>query len=245
MKDKKLIAKFMGGSQSYGLSTPESDEDVRGVFLHTDPFYIIGLGRYEHVEDIKDGNDIKYKEFRAFVNLLRKGNTEAVEMLFLADERFEILTEEMVKIRQCKYSLIEPEKLFKVLLGYMQGEKRLMNGERTGKLGSKRKNAIDKYGFSPKSATQLFRLAWAGRIFFNKGYFPVNIREENEDFANYLMAVKTNPERFTKEELNAKVNQMEKELKEAFDSRKNFGYEFSDVVANDLVCETYTKVLDK
>lgn len=242
----KIICEFLGGSHSYGLNTPASDEDVRGVFVHTDPRFIVGLGRYEHQENIADGNDIKHKEFRAFVNLLKKGNSEAIEALFLPEDQFTVLDPIFVKLRNNRDCLIDPERLFKVLLGYMSGELRLANGERTGKLGGKRKAQIDKYGFSPKNFVQLFRLAWAGRVFFKTGEFPVNIVKADKGFADKLLVVKTHPENFNVKELNAYAAKLEKELKAAFDEVKPNGFRtgFDDELANRLVVETYKDILN-
>lgn len=78
--------------------------------------------------------------------------------------------------------------MFRCLLGYMQGERRLANGERTGQLGSKRKAHLDKYGFSPKNFTQLFRLASCGKALFEKGYFPVNMKQYDTNVHTFLMS---------------------------------------------------------
>lgn len=241
----KVISQFLGGSHAYGLNTPDSDEDVRGVFVHTDPRYIVGLGRYEHQEDIANGNDIKHKEFRAFVNLLRKGNSEAIEMLYHDRKEFDVLEPEFKLLRDHRDSLVDPHRLFKVLLGYMQGEKRLANGERTGKLGGKRKAQIDKYGFSPKNFVQLFRLAQCGMWFFDQNHFFVNVMAYDKGFGEWLLDIKTHPENHRKDELNKAVEAAEKNLKLAYDDNiKKFTTKFDEDLANELVVKTYLKVLN-
>ena len=240
----ELILKFKGGSHAYGLQTPESDVDWRGVFLHSEPKYIIGLDRYEHQEDTKDGKDEKYKEFRAFLNLLRNANSEAIESLFINESDTEIYSETMMYLRDNRAKLLDSQKLFKCLSGYIHGEKRLANGERTGKLGSKRKNAIELYGFSQKNFCQLIRLAWAGCVFFRKGYFPVNIKNEDEDMHNLLFDIKTRPERYTKDGLNFLAEVLDSELKQTFDER-NFDYKFDLDFANELCFNVYLDKLNK
>ena len=42
-KVMKMLVKTLGGSTAYGLNTPESDLDYRGVFVNTDPSKILGL----------------------------------------------------------------------------------------------------------------------------------------------------------------------------------------------------------
>ncbi|NBQ69782.1 MAG: hypothetical protein EBU46_13540, partial [Nitrosomonadaceae bacterium] len=78
----KIICKMLGGSHSYGLQTATSDIDYRGVFLNTDVSTIIGLDRFEHQDLKSDTEDSFYWELRHFLNLLRRGNTQGLELLF-------------------------------------------------------------------------------------------------------------------------------------------------------------------
>lgn len=234
----KYLLKFLGGSHSYGLNTPQSDEDLRGVFMHTDPSFIVGLNRFEHQENIAGGADEKFKELRHFLCLLRKANSEAIECLFITPKSVIEFSPEMELIWKNRAKLLDSEQLFKCLKGYMQGELKLANGERTGKLGSKRKTQIDKYKFSPKNFTQYFRLAWAGGIFFDKGYFPVNVFEEDAAFGNKLMQIKTKPETVTVEELNLAAKEAERVLEEKFKNRKT-NFSFCQKTANELCLRLY------
>lgn len=245
----KHILKYLGGSHSYGLNTPASDEDIRGIFMHTDMSFIVGLNRFEHQENIAGGADEKFKELRHFLCLLRRANSEAIEALFIKRENCLELTEEMSHIRANRKSLLDSERLFKCLMGYMQGELKLANGERTGKLGGKRKEQIDKYGFSPKNFVQLLRLAWAGVCFFQKGYFPVNVMDEDKALGATLLDIKVNAQNYNKDILNKLAAAYEANLKDAFDTRK-FDYKFDESIANTLcmdlygsaVCEAYANL---
>jgi predicted nucleotidyltransferase len=182
----KYILKYNGGSHSYGLNTPSSDIDLRGIFMHTNPEYILGLKRWDYLENKKEGNDEMFFEIRHFFNLLKNGNTQAYECLFLSyDCRIENTEEYNLLIRNREFFL-DSEKLFKSLLGYIQSERRLAIGERTGKLGGKRIDQLEKYGFSPKNFVQLVRLSWAGSYFFNKGIFPVKISDYDKELSSLL-----------------------------------------------------------
>ena len=105
-----------------------------------------------------------------------------------------------------KEYLIDSERLFSCLRGYIKNETRLFNGERQGRIGGKRKEAIDNLGYSPKNVTNLFRLAFCGETYFQKGYYPVNIKNESLDFWSFLMEVKTQPNNFKKDEIVKKYN---------------------------------------
>ncbi len=237
-KEVNIICEYLGGSNSYGLATPTSDVDIRGIYTHTDFKKIIGLEKNDHFQI--EGEDSKYREFRSALQLLRVGNSEMVEHLFQQDWRK--INVVWLKVQKNREKLIDSQKFFSVLRGYAQGELRLANGERTGQLGSKRKNSIEKFGFSPKNFVQLYRLYWAGSIFFEKGYFPVNVMKENREFGEWLLKLKTQPEKFTKEQLNETARVHEELLTNAFNQR-SFDYKFDDEVANDLICYVYAPVI--
>jgi hypothetical protein len=93
---------------------------------------------------------------------------------------------------------------------------RLARGERTGLLGSKRKNQLDAHGFSPKNFSHLFRLAECGRQFFRTGEYPVVIKNSNPEVHDLCMSVKLNPEQWDKEELTEKALLMKQRMEEAY-----------------------------
>jgi hypothetical protein len=81
LKDNDLIV-FSGivGSQAYGISTPESDVDIKGVFIQ--PLEdILGFGYVEQVSDKK--NDTTYYELKRFLQLLQTNNPTILELLNL------------------------------------------------------------------------------------------------------------------------------------------------------------------
>jgi hypothetical protein len=84
LKEKGLIV-FEGivGSQAYGISTPESDVDIKGVFIQ--PLEdILGFGYVEQVND--DKNDTTYYEIRRFLQLLQTNNPNILELLNLPED---------------------------------------------------------------------------------------------------------------------------------------------------------------
>lgn len=236
-----MLVKVYGGSTAYGLNTPESDVDFRGVFVNTEPSKILGLEKHEHVQK-QETDDIVYYEVRKFFELLRNGNTGALEILFSEEMPLDTTVEFETLVRPNKLKFVDTEKMFKCLLGYMQGERRLANGERTGQLGGKRKAALEKYGFSPKNFTQLFRLANCGMALFEKGYFPVNMKEYDENVHNFLMRVKTKPESYSKEQLNNAADHYEAQLKMMYENRK-FTYTFDNDLANEVLRKVYLPYL--
>lgn len=227
---------MLGGSYAYGLNTAKSDIDHRGIYLDIDISSIIGLNKNEQYTKQDKEIDVNYTEFRHTLKLLRQANTQSIELLY-NDDWLEI-SDFWKMVQKNRKELVDSTKLFNCLRGYMQGELRLANGERTGKLGGKRKEAIDKYGFSPKNFVQLFRLAWAGTIYFEKGYFPVDVKKECEPWSEILLDLKTNPENYDKERLNTCAKDWEDALVKSFENRK-FTTIFNEELANDLCVLAY------
>lgn len=233
----KQICKLIGGSRLYKLDTPESDTDYRGVFLNSDPKYIIGLDRHESETEKK--NDVIYYEFRRFLFLLRKTNTQLIEILYAPRESFVETTEEWDEVRYFKSFLVDSERFYKSLKGYIQGEIRLMTGERTGQLGGKRKTALEEYGYSYKNYVQLRRLIYLGKTYYETGEFEIQL---SGDFREELLTVKLNPSVLTVDEATRIVLEKEKELDKAFGNTKIYS-SFNEEVATQLIWNLYRPIL--
>jgi hypothetical protein len=73
-----IVSECISGSHAYGLATPESDTDIRGVYVLPQS-YLYGL---EYVPQINnETNDITYYELRRFIELLTKNNPSILELL--------------------------------------------------------------------------------------------------------------------------------------------------------------------
>lgn len=240
----KTLCKLVGGSRLYGLNTPESDTDIRSVFMHDDIARTIGLDRFEHEGSQSAELDTQGYELRRFLNLLRKTNTQVLEILY-APGYIELDPDFKKLVVDERNKLIETKQLFRTLMGYIQGEKALMTGERTGTLG-KRKEAIEKYGYSYKNAVQLLRLGFCGQYMFSTGTYPVVVCHHNKELHDYLFDVKTHPENHTKEELVQKAAESEQALKLAFDSRDvSRDLHFDEGYANWVLLRMYSPVIRK
>ena len=80
-----MIVKHLSGSHAYGMATPESDVDIRGVFL-ADPINI--RTPFFKVEEcvIQDEEDTKFFEGTHFMKLLLQNNPNIVETLWMHDD---------------------------------------------------------------------------------------------------------------------------------------------------------------
>ena len=238
----KILCKILGGSQLYHLSTPESDVDIRGVFTHTDPAYILGTRRFDETRRQNLDEDTVVKELSHYCNLLSKSNTEALELLFCNISEFTEITPEFRLLRDYRFKFIDSKKLFGCLRGYMQGERRLMNGAKPGEIGGKRYKKLQEVGYSPKNAVQLMRLANVGRHFFETGEFVVNTEEFGIGIHSLLLEIKTEPERFSKSMINEFVDRYETALVEEFESRRE-SFAFDEDTLNEVLMAIYMPIL--
>jgi hypothetical protein len=78
-----IIFEGIVGSQSYGIATPESDVDKKGVFIQ-DQDSILGFGYIEQVNDTK--NDQTFYEIRRFLQLISQNNPNILELLNLPED---------------------------------------------------------------------------------------------------------------------------------------------------------------
>lgn len=90
-----LITKIKYGAHLYGTDTPESDLDIKGVFLPTAEQILLGeypdtirYGRKkkEGERNNKDDVDFEYVSLRRFLKLLMEGQTMALDMFFSLPE---------------------------------------------------------------------------------------------------------------------------------------------------------------
>jgi hypothetical protein len=112
-KGFKIICEFLAGSHLYGTSTPESDVDLRGVFIPTKEYFYGFLSTTRNYQDKQ--NDIEYKEIREFMKLAISQNPTVIEYLFVPPEKLQINTPEWQTVvenrnlflsRQCRRSFM-------------------------------------------------------------------------------------------------------------------------------------------
>lgn len=232
----------------YGLNSPESDIDYRGVYVNTDLSRIIGLDtdKFDTI-DRKGEFDEVYYELRHFLRLLRKTNSVVMELLF--NENWIEKSPEWDLFVQNRSELIDSVRFFISLTGgskanfqqgYIGNEIRLMVGERTGTLGSKRKNNLEKYGYSYKNASQALRLIYSAINFYNTGVFQTDF-SANPKFA-LVKDIKFNPENYDVEQVRKLVDNAREELIETFFLSKQ-EFVFNQEVADKICLSIYRQYL--
>lgn len=132
-KNKLLLLDCISGSKAYGLHTPQSDTDLKGVFILPKRMYY-GLEYTEQVNN--ETNDEVYYELKRFVDLLAKNNPNILELLNTPQD--------CIKYRHPIMDVLKPElflsKLCKqTFAGYAQTQIKKAKG-----LNKKIVNPVDK-----------------------------------------------------------------------------------------------------
>jgi len=75
------IFEVLSGSHAYGLNTPESDRDIRGLFIA--PMELT-MSIFRNLEQEQDKtNDIQFYELQKYLNLLQAQNPNIIELLWM------------------------------------------------------------------------------------------------------------------------------------------------------------------
>ncbi len=101
-----VLLECISGSRAYGLETPTSDTDIKGVFLLPKRnFY--GLNYVEQISNVS--NDIVYYELGRFLELLSVNNPNILELLstpidsiLYKDPFLEVIQPEKILSKRCK-----------------------------------------------------------------------------------------------------------------------------------------------
>jgi predicted nucleotidyltransferase len=239
----KIIAKYLGGSHSYGLANADSDRDERFLFLNTKISDILGLSRHDHQNTLNSKDDIQGFELRHFLNLLRRGNTQCLEMLnnsvwLEKTSAFDI-------IQSNKNRLLHSETIYKCFKGYSYSERNLIFGRaHLGRIGEKRAKAIEQHGYSFRNASHCFRLLRTAILFFKTNEFIVNIVETDKEYGELMKDIKFHPENHKPEQIELQLIELEKDLDEAY-SNRNMAFNFDVDFANELCYRLYMPILNQ
>ena len=108
--ENQLLIHAISGSRAYGLSTPQSDTDIKGVFVQPKKeFY--GLNYEEQISN--KTNDIVFYEIKRFFELLLKNNPNIIELLasppdcvLYKSPFFDLIKPEKVLSKLCKQTFV-------------------------------------------------------------------------------------------------------------------------------------------
>jgi len=182
----KYILVGQVGSQSYGAATEDSDVDFLGIILKPNSYYTgLVAGEDTFVLDKKETINAESTifELRKFLKLCIKFNPNVIPLLYLRDHEYTIITPEgksLIKNRQA----FESQQAYNTLIGYSQSQRNAVVNCITGKLGTKRKLLVEKYGYDVKYAMHTIRILRMATEFFLSG--KMNIFRNDADELLYI-----------------------------------------------------------
>jgi hypothetical protein len=114
------------GSHAYGLNTPESDLDVKGVFVGDKRHYMGFVHRVEQLEE-REPHDLVIYELTKFFRLAADCNPNIVEVLWTADEDILFINTFGRELRDAQYAFLS-QKAKHTFSGYAMAQlKRMKN----------------------------------------------------------------------------------------------------------------------
>lgn len=194
----ETLCKYYGGSLLYGMATISSDVDVRGVYINTDPLYVFGFEKTQHVVKQDSEQDLALHEFANFVKGCTRGNPNFLETLHTPTHSFLELDEDFKRVVLDKASsFISSSAHYNVMCGYLKNEFKMATDSTRNCVGARR-DAFDKYGYVPRSIMHMVRLTFSAQMFFEHGVYPTQVKDYCNCVHEDCMTLKLEPQQFTR-----------------------------------------------
>jgi predicted nucleotidyltransferase len=118
MREEELhiIYETLHGSHAYGLNTPESDNDYKGVAIPPKEYFTGYLNRFEQLEQREPDDRVIY-DIRKFFKLAANCNPNIIEVLFCDDSEVVTITKEGEELRACRDYFLSKKARY-TFLGY-------------------------------------------------------------------------------------------------------------------------------
>ena len=154
-----VIYKILYGSRAYGTSTPDSDKDIRGIFIPALEQYV-SLKEIKDIRKDTDYEDIVIHPIHKFFSLAIKGNPSVLEWLYVPDNCIYYSNIFGDALRDIRVYFLSKQ-IYPRFKGYANAEFSSLQ-KMTGTTGEKRKKQIQEFGYSPKNAMNCIRLLQQG-----------------------------------------------------------------------------------
>lgn len=168
MKPENIILEGITGSKAYGLDTPSSDTDIKGIYLVPTRKVLSYDWNYDKQTKDHVDPDWVYHEVQKFISLVMNCNPTMLELLFL--EEYTIL-EPAGKLLVDNRHLFLSQIARKKYGGYALSQAKSL-ATNDGKYGGGRGNRYEKH------TRHCFRLLYQGRELLETGNLTVRVTPE-------------------------------------------------------------------
>jgi len=169
-----IILEGVVGSRAYGLATPESDIDIKGVFV-APTREILGIYPVKDCYTTTEP-DTQYLEVSKFISLALKCNPTILEMLYLSE--YDTLNYEGGMLVEHRSAFLSEPYVRNAFGGYaVQQVRKLVKRDEEGKQGFGRGLRYAKH------ARHCFRLLDEAKQLLTTGTMSVKVRNRDEIFA--------------------------------------------------------------
>ncbi len=168
-----------GGSHAYGLSRPDSDEDIRAIALPP-VSWLLGMdlvGQRAQTVEEHAGQDVVVHTVAKFCRLALHANPNTWDILFCPDDQILMQTVMGAELRAMGEKFLS-KRAYQSYSGYAASQLKKMRTHNTAH-GS-RQAEVRTFGYDTKNAMHLIRLLLTARALLQEGY--VNIRRPEREF---------------------------------------------------------------
>lgn len=155
---------------TYEENVTHDDRDIMGVFVGPEDV-IFGIRNMETIERMIDEKqsqkrtavwDIVYYSLRKYLNLVLKQNPNVLSLLWLDEKYYIKRTGIGTELIGCRNDLLA-KSCYQSFVGYAYGQlHRMTHHCPTGRMGAKRKELVEQFGYDVKNASHLIRLLKMG-----------------------------------------------------------------------------------
>lgn len=158
-----VILEGVLGSRAYGLETPDSDYDIKGIYV-APTIDVVSLKPPKETID-HTAPDYCFHEVRKYIDSALKCNPTNTELLYLPEYR--VLTEHGAALVERRWMFLSAPRVLGAYGGYAQDQ--FKRFQKTGSFSSKTKNRKEKH------ARHLFRLMDQGIQLLTTGTLRVRL----------------------------------------------------------------------
>src|ERR1022692_1604041 len=164
------------GSKAYGTNTEDSDDDLLGIFVYPQSYYIgtrkSNSPTFKIDEKVSINAEMSGFELQFFLNLAIKFNPNIIPILYLRNEDY-FATLYGGRLLIDNRNFFESSLAYKTLIGYAKGQRNSVVNCNSGKLGEKRKELVKIFGYDVKYASHTIRILRMAREFFTTGILNI------------------------------------------------------------------------